>query len=53
MEQTSVTATDYARYLDKVPLASVSDLMEECRRRAAVWCDMAAGLEARAITSKT
>jgi hypothetical protein len=48
LARTGVSVDDFAAYLERVPLGRVYEVADECRRRAAVWAELAACLEKEA-----
>jgi ParB-like chromosome segregation protein Spo0J len=48
LAKTSVSPDDLHTYLEVVPLGRIYEVVDECRRRARTWADMADGLERQA-----
>jgi ParB-like chromosome segregation protein Spo0J len=48
LAKTSVSPDDLHTYLEVVPLGRIYEVVDECRRRARTWAEMADGLERQA-----
>jgi ParB-like chromosome segregation protein Spo0J len=48
LTRTAVTYDDFRAHLSNVPLGRVYEIVDECRRRATTWGDLADSLETRA-----
>jgi hypothetical protein len=48
LAKTSVSPDDLHTYLEVVPLGRIYEVVDECRRRARTWAQMADGLERQA-----
>jgi ParB-like chromosome segregation protein Spo0J len=48
LERTAVEASDLHMYLERIPLGHIYEVVDECRRRARTWAEVADALEKQA-----